>query len=116
MEKAVGELEAEVQQVWGVDMKIKEGSESEVDSSEPSNQEESGANDSGLKREASHETIHLDVEQSARVKDIAAPPDSVPARESAVGESTRTVPVPGTKDDLRAMIEAHIRAGFKDRT
>ena len=100
-----------------MDMKIKEGSESEVDSSEPSNQEESGANEGGLsKRQASHESINLDIEQSARVKDIAAPPDSVPARESAVGESTRTVPVPGTKDDLRAMIEAHIRAGFKDRT
>ena len=27
----------------------------------------------------------------------------------------RDVPVPGTKEDLRAQIEAHIRAGFKER-
>ena len=73
MEQAVQELEAEVQQVWGVDMKIKEVSSSEIDSSESSNQEESSANDGGLsKREASHESIHLNIEQSARVKDIPA--------------------------------------------
>ena len=54
-------------------MKIKEVSSSEIDSSEFSNQEESSANDGGLsKREASHESIHLNIEQSARVKDIPA--------------------------------------------
>ena len=117
MELAVQELEAEVQQVWGVDMKIKEGSSSEIDSSEPSNQEESDANDGDLsKREASAESIHLNIEQSARFKDVPAPTDVAALKQSANEEPPRDIPVPGTKDDLRAQIEAHIRAGFKDRT
>ena len=71
MELAVKELESEVQQVWGVEMKIKEESESEMESSESSNQQASDANDieSG-RRDASADSVHIDVEKSARDKEV----------------------------------------------